>query len=334
MSEPAATQSGKAEPAAACRACGVLLDDDAAIAGKDRLLGTPGAFEVRVCTSCGSGNTFPSVDESGLAAYYPNDYIETETWTPHGLLGLISKMIRRRTRRRSIDAKPIGLLAGRTGNLLDVGCGRGELGSALIDRGWRVSGVEPSDSGAAQARAYGLDVQQGTLTTAKFRLESFDVVNFRHSLEHVADPAADLRRAVALLAPGGQLLVEVPNFACWERRHFGSVWFHLDLPRHRTHFTPGGMHALLEDSGLDQVQIGTRTSANGLAGSIQYRLFGRWLASGPLSARVIDGLSRLLVPVAVLARIVSRGGGDFMWAVAVKPAVSNVAESEPGSTVV
>lgn len=322
-----------AEPTASCRVCAGTLGDGTVISGSDRLLGTPGIFSVRVCDACGSGRTFPLVDESGLAAYYSDAYVETETWTPRGVLGLVSKAIRRRTRRHTPRIKPISLLAGRAGRLLDVGCGRGELGSALIEHGWKVSGIEPSDSGVNQARAYGLDVQQGTLATTSFTAESFDAVNFRHSLEHVVDPTVDLRRAIELLAPGGTLLVEVPNFACWERRRFGSAWFHLDLPRHRTHFTPEGMRRLLEGAGLEELQTGTRTSANGLAGSLQYRLFGRWLANGPLGARVIDGLSRLLVPPAALSHVLLRGGGDFLWAVAVKPAREEPAESEPGSSV-
>lgn len=298
------------------------------------MLGTPGGFNVHFCTSCGSGRTFPLVTEAGLAAYYTENYVETEKWSPTGLLGFVSKVIRRQRRWRILRTMPISRFADRPGKLLDVGCGRGELGSMLIELGWSVSGIEPSGPGAAEAKACGLDVQRGTLATTHFPAASFDTVNFRHSLEHVVDPAVDMRRAVDLLAPGGLMVVEVPNFACWERRFFGSAWFHLDLPRHRTHFTPEGMRALLAGAGLEQVRIGTRTSANGLAGSLQYRLFGRWLANGPLSARVIDGLSRLLVPAAVFARALSRGGGDFMWAVAVKPAVSDVAESEPGSTVV
>lgn len=330
---PATIQSVEPGPIASCRACGAPLDSEPEISGIDRLLGTPGNFEIRGCTACGSGRTFPLVDEAGLAAYYSSEYIETETWTPRGVLGLISKLIRRRTRRRTLRVKPVSLLSARTGCLLDIGCGRGELGSVLIEHGWKVSGIEPSDSGVAQARAYGLDVRQGTLATTSFAAESFDAVNFRHSLEHVVDPKVDLRRAVELLAPGGTLLVEVPNFACWERRRFGSAWFHLDLPRHRTHFTPEGMRHLLEGAGLHLLETGTRTSANGLAGSLQYRLFGRWLAKGPLSARVIDGLSRLLVPAAALSHALSRGGGDFLWAVAVKPARARPAESEPGSTV-
>ena len=46
------------------------------------------------------------------------------------------------------------------------------------------------------------------------------------------------------------LLVGVPNLASVQARLGGDRWFHLDLPRHRTHFTPAGLRALLERHGL------------------------------------------------------------------------------------
>jgi dihydrofolate synthase/folylpolyglutamate synthase len=55
-----------------------------------------------------------------------------------------------------------------------------------------------------------------------------------------------VRRARALVRPGGLVLVSVPNFGSWQRRRFGSRWYHLDLPRHRTHFSPAGLKATLE----------------------------------------------------------------------------------------
>src|SRR5262249_9479546 len=136
------------------------------------------------------------------------------------------------------------------GVMLDVGCGRGDLGEALARRGWRVAGVEPSAEACAVARQRGGDATAGTLQTASYEAEKFDAVVMRHSLEHVPDPIDDLVRVRRVLRPGGLLAISVPNFACWERRRFGAAWFHLDIPRHRTHFTPRALQLALERTGF------------------------------------------------------------------------------------
>ena len=61
-----------------------------------------------------------------------------------------------------------------------------------------------------------------------------------HVLEHMPDPAAALERVRSWLAPSGVLLVAVPNLDSLQARLAGPKWFHLDLPRHRTHFTARG----------------------------------------------------------------------------------------------
>jgi hypothetical protein len=55
------------------------------------------------------------------------------------------------------------------------------------------------------------------------------------------------------LRPGGALVVGVPNLASVQARVGGRRWYHLDLPRHRTHFTPAGLQALLDAGGFDVV---------------------------------------------------------------------------------
>jgi hypothetical protein len=56
------------------------------------------------------------------------------------------------------------------------------------------------------------------------------------------------------LAPGGALLIGVPNLASLQARLGGERWFHLDVPRHRTHFTPRGLEELLTRTGFSVVR--------------------------------------------------------------------------------
>ena len=53
-------------------------------------------------------------------------------------------------------------------------------------------------------------------------------------------------------------MVIIPNFGSWQRKLFGSRWFHLDLPRHRIHFTLGSLERAIQRAGLSVERIGTR----------------------------------------------------------------------------
>jgi SAM-dependent methyltransferase len=76
-------------------------------------------------------------------------------------------------------------------------------------------------------------------------------VTLWHVLEHLDDPEAALARVHGWLRPGGGLLLGVPDLDSWQARMAGAHWFHLDVPRHRTHFTTRGARRLLERCGFE-----------------------------------------------------------------------------------
>jgi SAM-dependent methyltransferase len=218
--------------------------------------------------------------------------------------------------RLAIRRRPWRTLAGQNpGRLLDVGCGRGDLGAALASQGWYVAGVDPSEGAVEFARARGVDAQAGTLETVDYPAESFDAVVMRHSLEHVPDPLGDLKRIHRLLEPGGLLLASLPNFDSWERRRFGSAWFHLDLPRHRTHFGPKSLRLALEQSGFDVVATETSGDAGSLLASVQYRYAGHLVSTSVPALWAQYGVGIAATPVrSLLDR--RPGGGPVLNAVA------------------
>jgi SAM-dependent methyltransferase len=300
-----------------CPACEAPLPVEAALHGFDRLHGTPGAFEVRICKACGTGRTYPLVSSDALPAFYPASY------GAHAApASTLARVLVWRRYSRALRRHPLSVLRqGPAGRLLDVGAGSGDLGAGLAALGWTVVGLEPSGEACLRGRRRGLEMVEGTLETADPAElgSSYDAVLFQHSLEHVVEPAQDLARARALLRDGGVLAVSVPNFGSWQRRAFRSAWLHLDLPRHRTHFTVAGLERLLRRNGFGDVTLATATTTDGLPMSLQYRAFGRRrFANGPalyLSALV----SLALVPPGVLLNAIT-GGGDELGAAAVKKA--------------
>ena len=234
-----------------CLACHGPLEQTAILTGRDLMHGVPGSYAVHQCSICGSGTTLPLAAVEALAAFYPASYAPHDV--PRGLLARAMDHVQRARNRRF---PLLALRSGRRpGRLLDVGCGRGDLVASWIADGWQALGIEPSPAAAAVARQRGAEVLVGTLATVSLERESVDAAVFRHSLEHVLDPRADLRRVHAVLRPGGRLAVIVPNWGSWQRRAFAEHWFPLELPRHRTHFTPEGLRAALEQAGYSDIDV-------------------------------------------------------------------------------
>jgi|YNPBryunderm2012_1023409.scaffolds.fasta_scaffold20302_2 2-polyprenyl-3-methyl-5-hydroxy-6-metoxy-1,4-benzoquinol methylase len=141
--------------------------------------------------------------------------------------------------------------------ILDVGTAHGYLGAALAAMGHTVVGIE-ADAEAARAAAahYAAIYCEDVARHPRLAEVPFDVVVAADVLEHLADPAATLRWLVGLLAPGGRILVSVPNVAFLTVRLGLLVGRFEYQPRgilDRTHlrfFTRRSLFALLRDGGL------------------------------------------------------------------------------------
>ena len=84
---------------------------------------------------------------------------------------------------------------------------------------------------------HGLDVLTGRFEDVALPEGSYEAIVFSGVFEHLHDPVAELRRARALLAPGGLVAVLfLPMLDSPEARLLGPRWMALDLPRHLTHF--------------------------------------------------------------------------------------------------
>jgi SAM-dependent methyltransferase len=153
-------------------------------------------------------------------------------------------------------------------SLLDIGCGAGGLGRALRGAGSaaRLIGVEPDPVLASHAErhydaVHRLDVEREAAPVAPGTL---DVLVYGDVLEHLRDPWAVLKRDAALLAPGGTLLVCVPNIEHWSfaARLLAGRWRYEEMGLFdRTHlrwFTRGAMQQAIEAAGLKPVECAPR----------------------------------------------------------------------------
>ena len=202
-----------------------------------------GKFELLRCRNCGTGVTagapVPEIHERGSYAAAPRG------------AGAAAPLLRMFDRRR---LRMLARVAPPPGRLLDIGAGRGRFVTAAREAGYESGGIEPAPERAAAAAAYGSVVKVAGIEDAGVEPGAVDAISLWHVLEHVEDPGAALRTIAGWLRPGGAIVIGVPNAASLQARIGGPRWFHLDLPRHRTHFTPAGLDALVRAAGLEPVR--------------------------------------------------------------------------------
>lgn len=119
-----------------------------------------------------------------------------------------------------VDTLPLILAAlkkGKAQSVLDVGCGRGRLSSALVQQGFSVTGLDPQAEiiSAAMAAVPAARFDVGTAERMPYPDRSFDAVIFLNALHHVpaqSMPAA-LKEARRVLKENGSIIVVEPKAA-------------------------------------------------------------------------------------------------------------------------
>ena len=202
----------------ACAWCGAPAEGSVRLRGRRR------------CAECGAATTDPWPSAEELDRAYGSRY-RPESGRRFATGGDALLRWTRASLARRLDriAPP--------GPVLDVGAGEGVLVEALRRRGREAVGLERGDEPIEQLAG------------------GWAAVVFWHSLEHLPEPGEAIRHAARVLAPGGVVVVAVPDAGSVQARAFGDRWLHLDPPRHLVHLTTDALTARLRDCGLDVERV-------------------------------------------------------------------------------
>lgn len=153
-------------------------------------------------------------------------------------------------------------ILGRTGRVLELGCGRGEFLRGAINRGWTAFGVDMTADFTKAAQTHGVAIESSSIEDCQALKQSYDVVVMVAILEHLYEPVKTLKRVSSALRPGGLLLVHVPNEISLTMR-IGNLYMRargrdwaINLsptfsPFHVVGFSPNSLRKALNEAGFE-----------------------------------------------------------------------------------
>jgi SAM-dependent methyltransferase len=207
------------------------------------------------------------------------------------------------------------------GSILDVGAADAALLAALQARGREATGIDrhPSDP--------------------RVRNESIDRlptgwagIVLWHTLEHLPRAGESLDLAISLLAPGGVLVIAMPNPGSLQAAAFGDSWFAIDYPRHLVHVPASTLIARLRQRGLAVERV-----SYWRGGQVVFGWLHGFVGRLPGHPDLYDAIRRPQArrrPVAVRRRLATLAAGALLLPVAVLAALLEIALRSGGSVYV
>lgn len=148
--------------------------------------------------------------------------------------------------------------------LFELGCGNGSVANVMSQRGWDITGVDPSDEGIKQARMAYPDLKLA-MGSAYDDLASmygqFPVVLSLEVVEHVYAPRDYARTVYELLEEGGVAVISTPYHGYWKNlamalsgkmdNHFTALWDH----GHIKFWSENTLTQLLQEAGFRSIRF-------------------------------------------------------------------------------
>lgn len=224
------------------------------VRAKDVWQGKPGDFVLDECRTCRHVFQNPRLTIEGLNFYYKDFYDGLGQLRMEARFGGAGEYHRQRAEMVKAELANDGTTPKRW---LDVGTGYGHFAKhareVLPDTVF--DGLDMGDSVLiGEGRGWLDTAHQGMFPElAESLAGQYDVASMHHYLEHTREPKAELDAAARLLAPGGLLLIEVPNPSYRFAKAYGRWWLGLGQPQHQHLIPMPNLLQALTDRGFTPV---------------------------------------------------------------------------------
>jgi SAM-dependent methyltransferase len=246
-----------------CKLCG-NVNGNTTLVAKEMMFGLHDEFVYIQCAHCGALQI--SEIPTDLAKYYPANYYSfSNTYSIKSLFKTWrrGKLYAYRFNKYAIIGALFTLLGGKCpvwmskkyahfkSNILDIGCGAGELLLEMQQAGFKhLTGIDPFIEKDIQYKN-GLTIYKKNIYELTGQ---FDFIMMHHSFEHMEEPFKVLEKLTTLLPSGGYALIRIPVADTFAFRTYGANWVNLDAPRHFFLHTSISIQNLANAVGLQLVE--------------------------------------------------------------------------------
>jgi len=205
---------------------------------KEMMFGTQEEFEYYQCGNCGALQ-IKSVPQN-ISKYYENYYTAKKDYVQITALKKFLWIIRRKLALTKLYpiikflsynsilhwANISGI--NKNSNILDVGCGNGDVLFEFSKHGFKnLYGIDPYLKSSSLTT---INLERSDLLSYNSKLK-FDLIMFNHSFEHIYEHHKTLKKALELLNGNGVIMIRTPvvnkTFELYREN-----WVQIDAPRH------------------------------------------------------------------------------------------------------
>ncbi|HOT28380.1 MAG TPA: class I SAM-dependent methyltransferase [Candidatus Ozemobacteraceae bacterium] len=264
---------------------------------QEKMFGSGAEFIYFQCSQC-QCLQIKDIPEN-MEKYYPHDYYSyrkiSKTLLPglkQALLqlknryalfgnGVLGKLLSLVSYNQALESLKILNIA-RDSRIMDVGCGSGALLCSMKNLGFtHLAGIDPF---IREKIVYdsGLVIHKQNIHQIK---DTWDIVMFHHSFEHMPDPCETLKSVSQILSDNGWCVVRIPTVSSYAWSHYRENWVQLDAPRHLFLHSIESMQYLAALTRLELVDVVFDSTAFQFWGSEQYQ---KGIALGDKNSYGID----------------------------------------------
>lgn len=264
--------------------------------------------DVLRCRRCRLVFLWPRPSKDQLSDYYAGDYREVYDSDKS-----VALRFREDTEEANERVSRLQDLIAPGGQVLEIGSGSGAFLASVKPHAGAVLGVELDLKSRAWIRdGLGISVVQ-TLDEVPRGEDGLDLIAMFHVLEHLPDPKGFLVSLADRLAPGGKIVIEVPNVddvlvSTYAVQNFMDSYF---TAAHLYYYAPSTLSDVIQESGLKaDVQCVQRYDLSNHL---------RWLETGdPGGQGYYSGFLSSATTETYAEDLIRSGKADTLWAVCEK----------------
>jgi 2-polyprenyl-3-methyl-5-hydroxy-6-metoxy-1,4-benzoquinol methylase len=205
-----------------------------------------GAHKVVACSSCGLNYLSPRLTEAAILQLYKDESYYASNVSGQGYDEYLD-IGHNWEKTFTLRLKQIAPYQS-SGRVLDIGCGPGYFLSAAQKMGFDVYGLDPSDYIVKKAsQTWGGRIKLGTIDSADYPPESFDLIVAFDTFEHIYDPKKFVAAVHSLLKPNGVFAVTTPDPTSALAKISGRNWVSFKIPEHVFYWSPVTIRRVLEE---------------------------------------------------------------------------------------